>query len=108
MAHTDPLELAIRKELGRVYLCTLDELSALLDRFPAAQVAATVERLTGEGAIACRNSDASRCILWLPPTRAGRRGFEESPTAETPDSGFAETHLAPDAWTASAASSGKL
>ena len=84
MAHTDPLELAIRKELGRVYLCTLDELSALLDRFPAAQVAATVERLTGEGAIACRNSDASRCILWLPPTRAGRRGFEESPAAKRP------------------------
>ncbi len=49
MVPTDSLELAIQKERGRVYLCTLDELCALLPHFSPAQVAAMVERLTQEG-----------------------------------------------------------
>jgi hypothetical protein len=69
----NPLEVAICQELARVYLCTLDELIGLLPRFSSAQVASTVDRLIQEGAIACRSSDTSRSLLWLPPMRPGKR-----------------------------------
>jgi hypothetical protein len=77
MSPKDSLESAIQKELGRVYLCTLDELSALLPKFSFSQISSTVERLAQEGAIACRSSDPSRTILWLPPTRPGKRSLDD-------------------------------
>ena len=91
------LESAIQKELGRVYLCTLAELSALLPQFSPAQVAAMVERLTREGVIACRSSEPSRTILWLPPARPRRRTLEEPVSAAPldPDSSGLEY----EAWT---------
>ena len=69
----DSLESAIYQELARVYVCTLDELTGLLSRFSSALVGAMVERLIQEGAIACRSSDSSRSLLWLPPMRPGKR-----------------------------------
>ena len=69
----DPLESAIYQELARVYVCTLDELTGLLSRFPSAEVGTTVARLIQEGALACRSSDSSRSLLWLPPMRRGQR-----------------------------------
>ena len=88
----DPLESAIYQQLARVYVCTLDELSGLLPRFSPAQVEATAKRLVENGSIACRSSDGSRALLWLPPLRAGRRqradASVDSPMAPevTPDS----------------------
>ncbi len=70
---TDPVESAIYQQLARVYVCTLEELSGLLPRFPAAQVEATAKRLVENGSIACRSSDQSRLLLWLPPLRSARR-----------------------------------
>ena len=81
----DSLESAIYQELRRVYLCTLDELCALLPSFSPAQVVAMVERLTQEGAIACRTSEPSRSLLWLPPTRRGKQAFEDATAAKPPD-----------------------
>lgn len=83
MLMTDSLQLAIQQELTRVYLCTLDELVGLLPQFPPHQVVAMVERLTLEGAIACRTSDPSRMILWLPPMRSSKRHPDESLTNNT-------------------------
>ena len=89
---TDPVESAIYQQLARVYVCTLEELSGLLPRFPAAQVEATAKRLMENGSIACRSSDQSRLLLWLPPLRSGRRqradASVDSPMAPevTPDS----------------------
>lgn len=81
----DPLESAIYQELARVYVCTLDELTGLLSRFSSAQVGATVERLIQEGAIACRSSDTSRSLLWLPPMRPGKRHPNGVPVSHRPE-----------------------
>ena len=102
MVSPDSLESVIQKELGRVYLCTLDELCALLPSFSPEEVVAVVERMTQEGAIACRTSEPSRSILWLPPTRRGRRTFEEA-TPEGPENKD-HTRLAYDTWTAATSS----
>lgn len=83
MVPTCVLELAIQKELGRVYLCTLEELCALLPQFSSDQIAVTVERLAREGAVACRRSEPSRTILWLPPTRPAKKALEQ-PTPTEP------------------------
>ncbi len=80
MVSTDILESAIHKELTRVYVCTLDELTGLLSRFSRDQVVAMVERLTQEGAIACRTSEPSRALLWIPPTRLRKRDPAETIT----------------------------
>ena len=101
MAPTDSLESAIQKELRRVYLCTLDELCALLPHFSRAEVAAMVEHLTQEGAIASRSSDPSRSILWLPPARPGKRRLE-GPVAESPPDPD-HSRLAYETWTQSGA-----
>ncbi len=73
MVSTDSLESAIHRELTRVYVCTVDELSGLLSRFSRDQVLAMVERMTQEGAIAYRTSDTSRTLLWIPPIRLRKR-----------------------------------
>ena len=88
----DPLESAIYQQLARVYVCTLDELSELLPRFSPAHVEATAKRLVENGSVACRSSDGSRALLWLPPLRSGRRQRADASlsgpaaTAATPDS----------------------
>ena len=81
----DPLESAIYQELARVYFCTVDELSGLLSRFSPAQVATTVDRLIQEGSIACRSSDPSRTLLWLPPLRSGKRRLIDAPVDSQPE-----------------------
>jgi hypothetical protein len=103
MGQTDSLETAIQKELGRVYLCTLEELTALLPQFAPAQISAMVTRLTQEGAIACRSSDASRTILWLPPIRPRRRALEKQPSRGRLHSD--DTSLEDDTWTTAVSSS---
>lgn len=80
MVTTDSLESAIRQELTRVYVCTVDELSGLLSRFSRDQVLAMVERMTQEGAIAYRTSDTSRTLLWIPPVRLRKRNPAENIT----------------------------
>lgn len=86
MTSEEFLASAILKELRRVYLCTASELCALLPQFTSAEIIAIVERLIQEGAIACRSSEPSHLILWLPPTRSARR-VTQNPI-ETADQNF--------------------
>lgn len=106
MVSTPILELAIQKELGRVYLCTLEELCTLLPQFSSDQIIVTVERLAREGAVACRSSEPSRTILWLPPTRPGRPAVDQPTPTEPPLS--LRVGLEHESWTDTTSSSGHL
>jgi hypothetical protein len=95
------LEQAIQKELGRVYLCTLEELCALLPQFSPSEVALAVEQLIQGGSVAYRSSEPSRSILWLPPTRPGRKTIPQSiPTisSESDQVGLESVKLDHEPW----------
>lgn len=68
MLQTDSLESAIRRELGRVGPCTLEELNERLPYYSWNEVFAAIDRLTREGIVTLQRPDSLGYTLSLAPT----------------------------------------
>jgi hypothetical protein len=69
MLRTDTLESAIRQELARVGICTLEELNERLPYASWNQMFAVVDRLTREGTAILQRPGSSDYLLSLAPRR---------------------------------------
>jgi hypothetical protein len=67
MLRTDALESAIRQELARVGLCTLEELNERLPYSSWNQVFSAVDRLSRAGTVTFLRPDSPDYILSLAP-----------------------------------------
>lgn len=70
MLRTDSLESAIRRELGRIGPCSLEELNERLPYYSWNQVFAAVDRLNREGLVTLRRPDSSDDLLSIALTRS--------------------------------------
>ena len=70
MLQTDSLESAIRRELGLVGPCSLEELNERLPYYSWNQVLAAVDRLNREGIVTLQRPDSLDFILSLAPTHS--------------------------------------
>ena len=72
MLRTDALESAIRQELARVGICTLEELNERLPYSSLNQVFSAVDRLSRAGTVTLQRPDSSDYILSLAPQRSAQ------------------------------------
>ena len=72
MLRTDALESAIRQELARVGICTLEELNERLPYSSWKQVFSAVDRLSRAGTVTLQRPDSSDYILSLAPQRSAQ------------------------------------